>query len=110
MDEEQNANIMLSDFVFSEYQRGEADLQEWENVRTNTVSAISSSHSKAERECWKSVLTSSNSKELWERIDWKASLTRTSATSSSPSADELAKHFQKKRDSMEAEYFVYPLC
>ena len=40
VDEEQNANIMLSDFVFSQYQRGEADLKEWENVRTNTVSAI----------------------------------------------------------------------
>ena len=100
--------LCFSDFVFSQYQRGEADLKEWENVRTNTVSAISSSHSKAERECWKSVLTYSNSKELWERIDWKGSLTRTSATSSSPSADELAKHLQKKGDSMEAEYFVYP--
>ena len=52
----------------------------------------------SERDSWTTVLSSNDSKQIWNKINWKGSLTSTSNTEK-PEIADLCSHFKSKNQS-----------
>ena len=59
-----------------------------------TIQKISNDISSKEIECWNNILNNKDSKELWNKINWKDSTSQNNM--SYPSAQALGEHFQQK--------------
>ena len=89
-----------ADRVLSEWREGKRSLNEVEAVRQEAITHFKENVARNEREAWASVLRESDSKALWQKINWKGTFDN-SATSSKPSLSALSEQFMKKGQSFE---------
>ena len=81
--------------LFGGYKENVRSFQDWESVRQEAISHMIKNTSKQERENWYDVLKEKDSKNIWNKINWKGGF-EPSKLSSKPSLDDLANHFKSK--------------
>ena len=87
---------MAADESWSTYLRGNSDLTDYQELRTQAVEYLKNAATKSEREGWATVLSSSDSKQIWSKINWKGSLTSRDNTKK-PELTDLCAHFKSKK-------------
>ena len=67
----------------------------WEELRKEAVEQIKNDVNITEHTNWSNVLKSKDTKELWNKINWKGTFSKT-AESEKPNLQDLASHFSEK--------------
>lgn len=95
------SNVIFSDAneVFKIYSTGLIENQQWESFRKEVVKNIGMERYNAEKERWKKIMNSDDSKEIWSGIKWKSKDTDTNK----PTSHELAEQFKKKDNGGDEE-------
>ena len=88
----------LATTMLRRYEKAECSIEEFEVARKNAVDHLRSSSSSAERKTWCTILKESNSKALWEKIDWKGSLNKQDS-SVFPELEDLKNQFLSKSET-----------
>ena len=91
--------LMAADESWSTYLQGNSDLTDNQELRTQAVEYLKSAATKSEREGWATVL-SSDSKQIWSKINWKGSLTSRDNIKK-PELTNLCAHFKSKSKSLD---------
>ena len=86
--------LMAADESWSTYLRGKTDLTDYQELRTQAVEYLKNAATKSEREGSTTVLSSSDSKQIWSKINWKGSLTSRD-NNKKPELTDLCAHFEK---------------
>ena len=100
MDDE-NDDTEIYDFataMLRKYERSECTPEQFEEARNKAVDHLRVNTSKDERSKWSAVLKEGNSKQLWEKIDWKGTMNNTSS-SVYPQLEDLRNQFLKKSET-----------
>ena len=91
-----------SNSVLSRYISGAASSQDWHAARLLAVEETKKLHFSSISAKWSEVLSKSNTKELWNKIDWKGDVDGSKAFhDNTPSSSDLAEHFLTKCDANE---------
>ena len=96
----QDPLIHEADKLLTEWHQGRRSMDEWESVRQEAITHLKQNVSLKEREAWTNVLRERDSKDLWQKINWKGTFDK-STTSKKPSLGELREQFMKKGQSVE---------
>ena len=96
----QDPLIHEADKLLTEWHQGRRSMDEWESVRQEAITHLKQNVSLKEREAWANVLRERDSKDLWQKINWKGTFDK-SSTSKKPSLGELREQFMKKGQSVE---------
>ena len=88
----------LATTMLRRYEKAECSMEEFEEAREKAVDHLRLSSSTAERKAWSTILKESNSKALWEKIDWKGILNRQDSADF-PELEDLKNQFLKKSET-----------
>ena len=80
------------------YRRNGCSSEEYEEARNNAVSHLQQTSSAKERKAWAAVLNESDSKTLWEKIDWKGTINE-QYVSELPDLEDLRDQFMMKSET-----------
>ena len=75
---------------------GKKNSADWLTAREIAVKEMSFNLTKAELDRWKLIIESKNSKELWQKIDWKGGVNQSNISDDLPSLQSLANQFMSK--------------
>ena len=91
-----------ADESLARYLDGVSGVEEWHAARSLVVNENKKLHSGKVAEKWSNVISKGDSKELWNKINWKGEVDDSSAFQKKmPSSSDLAAHFLTKGDAHE---------
>ena len=85
-----------ADVIYRQFLMGEKNTADWLTAREIAVQEMSFNLIKAELDRWKLIIESKNSKELWQKIDWKGEVNQSNISDDLPSLQSLANQFMSK--------------
>ena len=90
----------LADEAWTSYRAGDTDVTAWNNARTEAIEHIRTVAGDDERRCWNTVLSTEDSKQIWNKINWKGSLSSSDGTEK-PELSDLCDHFKAKSEALD---------
>ena len=84
----------LADQAWKLYREGCGDIESWESARKDAIDHLKNVLTAKEHDEWNTVLASNDSKQMWNKINWKGSLS--SDRTGSPELKDLCDHFKAK--------------
>ena len=97
-DQVDNELYDLATVMLRRYEKSNCSLEEYEAARKAAIDHLRSSSTKAERSKWSTVLNESNSKALWDKIDWKGTI-NSHNSSDFPDLEDLRDQFLMKSET-----------
>ena len=88
----------LATAMLRSYEKSDCSLEEYEKARKAAIDHLRSSSTTAERNKWSAVLNEENSKAVWEKIDWKGTISN-NVTSDFPDLEDLRDQFLMKSET-----------
>ena len=85
-----------ADVIYRQFLMGEKNSADWLTAREIAVKEMSFNLTQAELDRWKLIIESKNSKELWQKIDWKGEVNQSNISDDLPSLQSLANQFMSK--------------
>ena len=73
-----------ADVIYRQFLMGEKNSADWLTAREIAVKELPFNLTQAELDRWKLIIESKNSKELWEKIDWKGEVNQISVITYHP--------------------------
>ena len=91
-----NDILTSADEAWSNYRESNSIIESWYTIQNQAIEYLRNSATTIERQRWETVLSSKDSKQIWNKIDWKGKLLPKTNSLEKPELNDLCSHFMSK--------------